>query len=144
VCYTRDKNFFSIHILKVVTLLHDSKKPNMISLLCLFLSLLSMTGCVTRGAQFASDTAWIRVGSTTQDSVSKLLGNPHGVGSASGIPTWTYGYYKYGFIGTNAQKELKLYWNPNRTVKDFSFNSSFPEDRNMTSTQKPAQTWIEP
>lgn len=119
-------------------------KKSILTFLCVCLSFLSMAGCVTRGAQFASDTAWIRVGSTTQDSVSKLLGTPHGVGSASGIPTWTYGYYKYGFIGTNAQKELKFYWNSNRTVKDFSFNSSFPEDRNVTSTKQPAATWIEP
>lgn len=104
--------------------------------IAILLSILGLSGCVTRGAPFTSDTAWIRIGSTTQESVSKLLGNPHAVGSASGIPTWTYGYYKYGIIGTNAQKELKLYWNPNKTVKDYSFSSSFPADSAVSSLPK--------
>ena len=120
------------------------KGADFLNPLWLCCGLLLISGCITRGSQFASDTAWIRVGATTQDSVSKLLGNPHGVGSASGVPTWTYGFYKYGFIGTNAQKELKLYWNSNRTVKDYSFNSSFPEDRNVSATKSPTDTWIEP
>jgi outer membrane protein assembly factor BamE (lipoprotein component of BamABCDE complex) len=107
-------------------------------------SCLEISGCVTRGAQFTSDTAWIRIGSTTQDSVSKLLGNPHAVGSASGTPTWTYGYYKYGVIGTNAQKELKLYWNANKTVKDYSFSSSFPADSSAASPSKTSGPWSEP
>ncbi|MEI8025077.1 MAG: outer membrane protein assembly factor BamE [Pseudomonadota bacterium] len=125
-------------------MLHQIKRAIFHKPLFLCLGLLSLTGCITRGSQFASDTDWIRIGSTTQESVSKLLGNPHGVGSSSGIPTWTYGFYKYGFIGTNAQKELKLYWNPNRTVKDYSFNSSFPEDRNVSATKKTTDTWVEP
>lgn len=110
----------------------------------MIVGLVLLAGCVTRGAPFVSEVSWIKIDSTSQDNVYKMLGNPHAVGNSSGTPTWTYGYYRYGLIGVNAQKELKFYWNQNKTVKDFSFNSSFPDDRKPSKVTKENDTWQEP
>jgi outer membrane protein assembly factor BamE (lipoprotein component of BamABCDE complex) len=88
----------------------------------------SAPACVTQGNYFPSDTAWIKPSQTRQQDVRSLLGDPHMVGNSGGTPTWTYGYYRYKLVGVSSTKELKLYWNPDQTVRNFSFNSSFPED----------------
>jgi hypothetical protein len=86
------------------------------------------SSCVTVGKDFKSDTSWIKEGSTKQNDVTLILGEPRSVGNASGSPTWTYGYYKYKLIGDSCTKELKFYWKKDGTVDQYSFNSSFPED----------------
>jgi hypothetical protein len=60
--------------------------------------------------------------------VEMVLGEPTSVGNSSGVSTWTYGYYSYRLIGESSVKELKFYWSPEKTVRSFSFNSSFPDD----------------
>ncbi len=90
---------------------------------------LVQVGCVTRGQDFSSDISWIQKGKTTQTDVEKYLGSPASVGSSGGVATWTYGYYDYRLFGESKTKELKFYWAPDTKVQDFSFNSSFPEDR---------------
>lgn len=102
---------------------------------------LGLTGCVTSGKYFASDTAWIKNNQTRQEDVKSLLGQPFMVGNSGGSPTWTYGYYRYKLVGESFTKELKFYWNPDRTVQSFSFNSSFPEDISGASDdRKPSRT----
>ncbi len=99
------------------------------------------SGCVTQGKYFPSETEWVKANQTQQKDVRHLLGDPHFVGSSGGTPTWTYGYYKYRLIGQSSTKELKLYWNPDSTVRNYSFTSSFPEDTRMekkTAVEKPA------
>lgn len=88
----------------------------------------SVTGCVTNGDNFRSDTSWVKENQTKQADVRMLLGEPYSVGNAGGKPTWTYGFYRYKLFGKSFQKELKLYWNPDGTVDNYSFNSSFPDD----------------
>ena len=87
-----------------------------------------VTGCVTNGDDFESDTAWLKEGQTKQADVRMVLGEPYSVGNSSGKPTWTYGFYRYKLFGKSFQKELKVYWNPDGTVSHYSFNSSFPGD----------------
>ncbi|RZA11110.1 MAG: hypothetical protein EOP10_33620 [Proteobacteria bacterium] len=89
---------------------------------------LVQVGCVTRGADFSSDISWVQKGKTTQSEVEKYLGAPNSVGNSGGTPTWTYGVYDYRLFGDSKTKELKFYWKDSK-VEDFSFNSSFPEDR---------------
>lgn len=89
----------------------------------------ALVGCVTRGKDFTSDTNWIKVEQTTQAEVSSLLGAPYKVGNSGGTPTWTYSYYKLQLLGEDQTKDLKLYWSDDKKVKDFSFTSSFPSDR---------------
>ncbi|MBC7661232.1 MAG: hypothetical protein H7249_16165 [Chitinophagaceae bacterium] len=90
---------------------------------------LFQVGCVTRGQDFSSDISWVAKGKTTQPEVEKYLGAPSSVGNSGGVPTWTYGYYDYRLFGESKTKELKFYWTPDNKIQDFSFNSSFPEDR---------------
>lgn len=86
------------------------------------------TACVTRGRDFSSDLAWVKKGQTTQSDVTRLLGTPTAVGNTGGVSTWTYGFYDYRLFGDSDTKELKLYWNGDK-VQDWSFNSSFQQDR---------------
>ena len=89
---------------------------------------LQMFGCVTRGKNFTSDTAWLDANKPKTSQVQSIMGPPYKVGSSSGIKTWTYGYYKHQLFGESLTKELKLYWNKDLSLKSYSFSSSFPED----------------
>jgi len=101
--------------------------------------------CVTNGREFNSNMTWIQKGKTKMDDVRLVLGAPQSVGSSSGVPTWTYGYYKYNVFGNGATKEVKFYSNPDQTVNSFSYTSSFPDDvaasnnRQGTAPAAPAQ-----
>lgn len=66
---------------------------------------------------------------TSQVDVSVKLGRPYIVGNSSGVPTWTYGFYKHSLFGDSTIKELKFYFDKARKVSRFTFSSSFPEDR---------------
>ncbi len=91
---------------------------------------LLLGACATRGKDFPSNLTWIKTNTTTQKDVSQLLGQPYQVGNSAGTGTWTYGYYKFRLIGASNTKELKFWWNPDQTVKYYSFSSSFPADKN--------------
>ena len=96
------------------------------------------SSCLTRGNDFSSHTDWIRVNQSKQTDFAKYLGEPLQVGNASGVATWTYGFYKFKVFGESYTKELKLWWNSDRTVKYFSFNSSFPADKSKLLQAVPA------
>jgi hypothetical protein len=93
------------------------------------LCLVALSGCVTRGKDFVSDLSWIKINETSQAQVASNLGEPTTVGNSSGAETWTYGFYHYKLFGESYTKELKFYWSPDKKVRDYSFNSSFPQDR---------------
>lgn len=84
--------------------------------------------CVTSGRNFNSNLSWIKKGKTTMNDVRLVLGEPQAVGSASGTPTWTYGYYNFNVTGEGRMKEVKIFWSTNNTVDSYSFTSSFQED----------------
>ena len=94
----------------------------------LLLSVFILSSCVTKGRHFPSDLSWITKEVTKKDDVLLLLGRPFMVGSAGGIMTWSYGRYNYSLVGSDYIKELKIYWNDDDTVRDYSFQSSFPSD----------------
>ena len=94
----------------------------------LLLSVVILSACVTKGRHFPSDLSWITKEVTKKDDVLLLLGRPFMVGSAGGIMTWSYGRYNYSLVGRDYIKELKIYWNDDNTVRDYSFQSSFPSD----------------
>ena len=105
------------------------KKASQLAGTVLLIALLSqLTGCVTRGSNFSSNYNWLKEEKTTRDEVVKTLGEPYHVGYSAGKPTWTYGFYKMRLVGESYTKELKIYWKGN-IVDTFSFNSSFPEDK---------------
>ena len=87
-------------------------------------------GCLSVGKGFNSDDfSWIIINQTTKDDVYNELGEPFRVGSDSGKLTWTYGYYKYNLNGTTRTKDLTIYFNKDDTVNNFTFYTSFPEDK---------------
>ena len=88
-----------------------------------------MSGCTTEGREFSSDLGWLKKSVTKQQDVKMVLGEPYRVGETDGTNTWTYGYYHYKLIGQGLTKELKIYWNTDKTLQSYSFNSSFPEDK---------------
>lgn len=96
------------------------------------LALVLLTGlwqaCLSTGRDFPSRTDWLQKDRTKKDDVKLVLGVPYAVGSSGGTQTWTYAYYKYTLFGRTYYKELKLYWNDTNIVKNFTFDTSFPED----------------
>ena len=98
-----------------------------LNLLLLF-CFVATVACVTKGYNFRSDLSWIKKETTSQQDVLMILGTPFMVGNSSGVPTWSYGLYHYRLVGRSYVKELKVFWNDNKTVRDYSFQSSFPDD----------------
>ena len=92
------------------------------------MSLLALSSCVTSGREFPSRLDWVQKGKTRQSDVKMVLGDPQFVGSSDGTPAWTYGYYKYRLFSPSYTKEIKFYWNNDKTIQSWSFNSSFPDD----------------
>ena len=101
------------------------------------LAMLSLSSCVTSGREFVSRLDWVQKGKTRQGDVKLVLGDPQFVGSSDGTPVWTYGYYKYKLFSPSYTKEIKFYWNPDKTVQSWSFNSSFPDDIDGVSALPP-------
>jgi hypothetical protein len=96
-----------------------------------------VSSCVTQGREFPSRFDWIQKNKTRQEDAKLVLGDPKFVGSNDGQPSWTYGFYKYRLFGESHTKELKLYWNPDRTVNTWSYTSSFPGDVQGVSAPQP-------
>lgn len=92
------------------------------------LAFLLLSGCVSVGNNFPSQTDWLVKDETSQKDVLMLLGRPYKTGVSKGIPTWTYAYYDYKVWEKPAQKELKIYWKDDKRIKNFQFFSSFPGD----------------
>jgi outer membrane protein assembly factor BamE (lipoprotein component of BamABCDE complex) len=99
-------------------------------------AVLVVTSCITNGREFPSKFDWIKKSKTRMDDVRLMLGDPQFVGSSDGTPSWTYGYYNYKAFGPSHTKELKIYWNQDRTVQSWSFNSSFPTDVQSASSKQ--------
>ena len=89
---------------------------------------LLFSSCISSGDKFSSDLSWIENLKTNQQDVKMVLGTPYSVGNSGGIVTWTYAFYQYVFPSKTYYKELRFYWGSDKRVKNFSFNSSFPED----------------
>ncbi len=96
--------------------------------LCLAVTIMSAQGCVTSGSNFPSRIDWIKQEKTHKRDVELILGKPYTIGNSGGTPTWTYSFYEYRLFGKNSFKELKIYWNADDTVKQFSFNSTFASE----------------
>ncbi len=91
---------------------------------------LLLAGCATIGRDFDSASlSWLKAGETTRADIQGRLGDPFRVGSDSGDPTWTYGYYKYRLIGDSATKDLVIRFAADGKVKSYTLNTSFPEER---------------
>lgn len=94
------------------------------------LALAVVSGCISIkfGREFPSpETNMIAVGKTDKASLERLLGEPYQVGLDSGDQTWRW-FYGQRDSGTEISKDLSVRFNPDGTVKSYSFSSNFPED----------------
>ncbi|MGY3804798.1 hypothetical protein ACWNT8_12080 [Pigmentibacter ruber] len=99
-----------------------------IMILTLFCSVMT-TACLTVGNQFPSTVVWIKANETTRTEIEKAYGPPFRVGYDSGMKTYSYGYYKYSAFSESQTKDLTIRFNSNDTVYNYTFSSSFPEDK---------------
>ncbi len=107
----------------------------------LLISLLVVAvACVTKGRNFPADLSWVKKGETSQQDVLMVLGTPFMVGSSSGVQAWSYGLYHYRIVGRSYVKELKFFWNKDKTVREYSFQSSFPDDLKRAGLRKKRAT----
>lgn len=89
-----------------------------------------LCGCLTVGRNFRTDNlAWIVTDKTDRKEVQQRLGEPFRTGLDSGTPTWTYGYYQYRLFGDTCTKDLVIYFNKDGTVSSYTFNTSFPQEK---------------
>jgi len=94
------------------------------------LTLFSACVSIKFGREFASPEAkTIVLGQTDKASLEKSFGKPYQAGLDSGDQTWRW-FYGRRDSGTGAEisKDLTVRFNPDGTVKTYSFFSNFPED----------------
>jgi outer membrane protein assembly factor BamE (lipoprotein component of BamABCDE complex) len=102
-----------------------------VALPCL-LALGLLSGCIsfTAGRDFASpDPKMIVVGKTDKGTLQRMFGEPYQSGLDSGDQTWRW-FYVRRESGSELTKDLSIRFNPDGTVKSYSFSSNFPEDMN--------------
>lgn len=107
-----------------------------LNVLLLVLCAVGAVACVTKGRNFQADLSWIKKQETSQQDVLMVLGKPFMVGNVSGVQTWSYGLYHYRIVGRSYVKELKFFWNDDKTVREYSFQSSFPDDLERAGVRK--------
>src|SRR5712691_5546978 len=87
-------------------------------------------GCagLKAGRMFPSpDPAQIIVNVTDKAALVRMFGEPYQVGLDSGDPTWRW-FYAAHDAGGEVSKDFSVRFNPNGTVKAYSFTSNFPDD----------------
>ena len=91
-----------------------------------------LAGCVSIkfGREFAApDAKTIVLGKTDKASLEKSFGEPYQAGLDSGDQTWRWFYgQRDSRTGAEISKDLTVRFNPDGTVKTYSFFSNFPED----------------
>ena len=94
----------------------------------LALTVLSACISIKFGREFPSpDPKMIVAGKTDKTSLQRMFGDPYQVGLDSGDQTWRW-FYGQRESGAEISKDLSIRFNPDGTVKSYSFSSNFPED----------------
>ena len=102
-----------------------------IIVISVFLSLFC-SACITIGKPFpVQEVPTIVINQTTSRDLLDVFGQPYRTGMDDGDETWTYVHYKLRMAGEQQTRDLYVRFNTNGTVKSYSFNSSFDEDRNV-------------
>src|SRR5256884_5031550 len=87
-------------------------------------------GCagLKAGRMFPSPhPAQIIVNVNDKAALVRMFGEPYQVGLDSGDPTLRWVYAEHG-VGSEVSKGFTVRFNPNGTVKAYSFTSNFPDD----------------
>ena len=69
----------------------------------------------------------VAIGKTDKASLERTFGEPYQVGLDSGDQTWRW-FYGQRDSDAEVSKDLAVRFNPDGTVKSYSFSSNFPED----------------
>ena len=95
----------------------------------LALAVLATAACALHpGRMFPSpEPAQITVNATDKAALVRMFGEPYQVGLDSGDPTWRW-FYAAHDAGGEVSKDFSVRFNPNGTVKSYSFASNFPDD----------------
>ncbi|MDD2465347.1 MAG: hypothetical protein PHI97_15225 [Desulfobulbus sp.] len=92
---------------------------------------LLLVGCLSAGKDFnVHMVPQIELHQTTREQIEQMFGPPWRTGVEDGRPTWSYGTYKTG-IGDTLSRDLVIRFDVNNTVASYTFNSNFPEDRQL-------------
>lgn len=95
------------------------------------LCLLFLAGCVSAGKDFnVHMVPQIKLHQTTRAQIEQMFGPPWRTGVEDGKQTWSYGSYKYGMNDTQS-RDLVVRFDGKGTVVSYTFNSSYPEDKQL-------------
>jgi len=95
------------------------------------LCLLILAGCVSAGKDFnVHMVPQIKLHHTTRAQIEQMFGPPWRTGVEDGKQTWSYGSYKYGISDTQS-RDLVVRFDSHGTVVSYTFNSSYPEDKQL-------------
>ncbi|HWO43296.1 MAG TPA: outer membrane protein assembly factor BamE [Candidatus Eisenbacteria bacterium] len=84
----------------------------------------ALSGCMAAGRDFpTAPVKSIQNNVTTQREIFNYFGEPVRRGLENGHETWTYSYHYYEFGQLRDSKELYVVFNPDRTVRSYSFTS---------------------
>lgn len=98
--------------------------PGLALLLALSLFSLCPAGCATVGRDFPTTRVnEIQQGRTSQNEIREIFGPPWRVGMENGQTTWTYGKYRYGLGGKEAQ-DLLIRFDSLGLVDTYTFSST--------------------
>jgi hypothetical protein len=89
-----------------------------------------LTGCVSIkfGREFPSPEArMVVVGKTDQAYLERVFGEPYQAGLDSGDQMWRW-FYGERDSAKELSKDMSVRFNPDGTVKSYSFTSNFPDD----------------
>ena len=94
---------------------------------CLLFFVLFLAGCIPAGRDFPTyPIEKLQPNVTTKDQVYADFGEPMERSSNSGYETWTYYYYYYVYsaLGLQDRKQLRVIFNRDGTVRNYSFSPS--------------------
>ncbi|MDE2039215.1 MAG: hypothetical protein KGO96_06475 [Elusimicrobia bacterium] len=100
----------------------------------------ALSGCITLGHPFSvGHIPSIQISKTTQDQLVSMFGQPYRRGIEDGDATATWLNYHVSAFGSERTRDLYVRFNPNATVKSYSFNSTIPEDQTAIERARAAQ-----
>ncbi|MCY4380668.1 MAG: hypothetical protein OXC40_03755 [Proteobacteria bacterium] len=93
-------------------------------IVCLLVTTLLLTGCLSLGKDFTTNVDWLKVGKTSQQQVIERLGMPEEIGQSHNKTMWTYYYIRVSLWQKIARKELRIFWHNNQLVHSYNLTSS--------------------
>jgi hypothetical protein len=95
------------------------------------LQVLIVAGCASVGGEFdARLVPSIEQHRTTRADIERMFGQPWRTGLENGQKTWTYAHYTRS-LGDTLTRDLVIRFDAEGRVASYTFNSNYPEDRDL-------------